>query len=129
MINNETLKALRGEINAALESVGKKYNVQLVADSCKYNSHFATFKLNVSNLSEDGQVVDEHMSYLRTMRKVFGLTEEHLNQTFKIGSEDYVLSGYNPRARTRDAIITKLSDGKKYMASMQTVTDILLRAK
>jgi len=40
-----------------------------------------------------------------------------------------VLSGYNPRARIRDAIITKLSDGKRYTASMQTVTDILLRAK
>ena len=129
MINKDMIKAIRGEINAALESVGKKYNVKLDADACTYNSHVATFKLNVNNLSEDGNAVDEHMSYLLRMHKIFGLTEEHLNQTFKIGSEDYVLSGYNPRARIRDAIITKLSDGKRYTASMQTVTDILLRAK
>lgn len=114
------MEALREEINAALEGVGKKHSVQLRLGKGTFNTNYGKFELEV-NTVKDGQVLDQHTSDLLYFLKLLGLTEENLKQVFYISGDAYILTGYNRKARHRDAIIQKVSSGQKYMTTMDMV--------
>lgn len=114
------MESLREEINAALEGVGQKYSVELSLSGGTFNTDYGKFTIQVSTV-RDGEIIDQHTSDLRFFLKTLGLTEENLNQVFHISGEAYVLTGYNRKAKYRNAIVKKLSSGKKYMTTMDMV--------
>ena len=102
MSNNNTidkskLELMRKDINAALESIAKKYDVQLSVGSGTYSSTNATFKLEVATIADDGVVITKDVAALKSLGKYLGLTDTQLAHKFIVGGKMFKIFGYISR--------------------------------
>lgn len=126
-ITKQTLIALRPEIDAALAEIAKKHGISLKIGAGLYDVSglTGTFKLEIAVLTEGGIALSKEAAHLLTNFKTLGLTEDHLKQVFRLGGESYTLHGYISRAREKPYSITRLSDGKNYIATSKMVKTAL----
>lgn len=63
--NKLTLRMLRGDIDAALASIGTKYDIDLKAGNARFTADSATFKLECSLLNADGKAETKELTALK----------------------------------------------------------------
>jgi len=114
-ITKDLLRLLRSDIDAALSAVGTKHGIQLKAGNVTFTDLNATFKLEVSTLTEGGAAISKERANLLHLRQQLGLTEENLNQVIMVGGEAHVLDGYINTGREKPYQIRRLSDNKLYL--------------
>jgi hypothetical protein len=120
MFTPSVLKDLRDDINAALESVGAKYNVKLTAGNVSYTADNATFKLQAASISESGDVLTKEASDFKVFAASYGLKPEDLGKPFTTGTGTYTIVGLRSRSY-KMPIIGKNSNGKMFKFSPQAV--------
>jgi hypothetical protein len=96
-ISKAKLEMMRRDINNALESIAKQYNVQLKLGSGTYSDTNATFKLEVATI-ENGIVVSKDVSALKSVGKYMGLTQTQLDHQFNVGGKMFKVFGYISRS-------------------------------
>lgn len=120
MISTEKLRALRTDIDAALAAVGQKHGLNLVTGNAVTYGLTAKFNLAVNSIV-GGEVVDKTVAYLRQHIPMLGLKPEHLNQVFVLGGDQFTLHGYKNTGGSKPFVITRVSDGKTFVASIDSV--------
>lgn len=120
MITKELLKAIRVDLNAALATVAAKHRLSITCGNCTFNANDATMKLAINTI-ESGEVITKEMGYLRRNLGLIGLREEHLTQVFSLSGHRFTVSGYNARASAKPFLITRVDDGKTYIASVDAI--------
>lgn len=121
-ITKELLKALRADINAALESVGQKHNVTLQAGNCSYNATgTATYKLEVVALGAGGAQRDIPAELFLQYADIIGLKKEDLHKEIILQGRKFKVAGYKPKARKNSVLIFDPIENKTFVTSVETV--------
>jgi len=120
-ITKELLRALRADVDGALEAVGKKHSVVLKLGRCTFTSSNATFKLEVDTIEIGGEVVTKELANLREMHKLLGLEEAHLTQVFAMNGRNFTLAGYKNTGGAKPFLIRNLSDDILYVSTRDAV--------
>lgn len=121
------LKALANEIEDALQDIAKKHNVQIRRGNGTYGETNATLKLEISDISEDGAVLDKEAETFLKMATHYGFVEDDLNKVFTSNGSKYSISGLNPRRSKYPVSAIRLSDGGKYKFTAMYVKLALAR--
>ncbi len=89
-----TLRALRGDINAALAAVGAKHGIDLHAGNARFDANTVTFKLNCALLDSDGKAETKEMLDLKAIHP------ELVNKRISIGPKTHgTIIGFKVRSQ------------------------------
>ena len=113
------LSTLRDDINAALAAVAEKHGIKIGAGSARYLDTTATFKLEcVASGAGTGDEnasarIDKFADAFKRYAPIYfkGLT---MDATYRIGSADYKIVGYNSRAREYPLLLKEVKSNKVY---------------
>lgn len=124
-IDKNLLKALREDINAALKAVGEKHGVVINAGNAKYDANSATFKLDIKNVSESGEVFDEARQTLEVYGNMYGLSGVEKDKRFGhiinvSGQGTFKIVGLHTNRRKYPFVVSK--GGKQYKMTEEMVT-------
>lgn len=108
------LTALGNEIEEALQDIAKKHNVQIRRGNGTYGETNATLKLEISDISEDGSVLDKEAETFLSMATIYGFKPDDLNRVFISNGDKYSITGMNPRRSKYPISAIRLRDGGKY---------------
>ena len=109
-INKPLLRVLRTEINKALIEVGARNGVSLEATNVGFGETNATFKLEVSIISDHGEVVTRELADLREWHPQY----EGLAVT--VGTKRCKVVGYRRRASKKPFLLAPVpDDGTRYV--------------
>lgn len=134
--DNQNLKQIRSDIDAAFAALRQKHGVTLSIGTISYDREGvkATARLTMIAVGDPGvNTNDPRQVYLakaqaefKRSATLFGLKPEQYGSIFKQGRESYKLVGLKPRAGVYPVLGQRLSDGKTYkfpesvIASLQT---------
>lgn len=128
-ITRPLLKALRDEINAALEAVAEKHGIAIETGSASFTERTATFKLNIAIRGEGAE--GESAAVLKAAADwearaiLYGLKKEWLGDTFLYGAKPMVILGLMPK-RSRFPILARdTSTGKETLLPLEPVIAIM----
>lgn len=112
--NREAIRALRDELNAALQGVGEKHGLKIEAGKCTMSTHHCRFHLEVSMVdASSGQVHNRESEDYTHYARRFNLNPDWLGKSFTVRGRSYKIIGLKPRAGTRPVIAD--SGGKQYV--------------
>jgi hypothetical protein len=97
MITKQKLQAIRPEVNQALLDLGKKYGLSIQLGTGHFTSTNATFKLEMSVVTDTGVVIKREMQDLQLWAPRYGITPDVIKNTFRVGADEFVLVGFMPR--------------------------------
>jgi hypothetical protein len=113
------LNILRADINAALAAVAEKHGIKIGAGSARYLDTTATFKLEcVANGAGTGDDtvsarIDKFAEAFKRHAPML-FNDLTMEATYRIGSDNYKIVGYNSRAREYPLLLKNISSGKVY---------------
>jgi hypothetical protein len=122
--NKSNIRALRAELNEAMQSLSEKYGVKVHAGNASFSDNEVTFKLKLNVLNENGLALTQNAENFELVKKGYGLEHLSIGDSVKLGSDTYVLSGFNNRASKNQIEISDLKNNKSYGC---TVAAILLQ--
>lgn len=128
MLSKTMLRALRGEINVALEDVAGRYGVTIRAENCSFNAARATFKLEVA-VGDEAALEDEaRREWERFVYRRFdtSLKPEHFGAEFTYKGVGHRIVGVKPKSR-KYPVLTEADNGKRYKFPAHVVADALKR--
>lgn len=113
-IDKPSLKVLRPAIEKALNDAGIE-GVTFRLGSATYSpgSH-ATFKLEVSQINQDGSVETKDAAEYHANAKWFGLPEDGLGKIIVLRGDRYEIVGLAPRSRKYPVLVRRCRDKKTY---------------
>jgi hypothetical protein len=130
MINRQTMKLLRADIDAALVEVANKHQVLLSTGSATFSDTAATFKLNVAIADAAtvasvaaGNVSAKHAkaaSDFIKSAKLYGLDPLWLNTTVRINGSMMEIIGLLPH-KHKNVVLIRGTGGGEYICSAQQV--------
>ena len=88
--------------------------------NCRYTETDATFKLEVSAISEDGEVLTAEAQAFRRNASLYGLEPDDLGMEFSSRGEAFTLIGLRPRSR-KYPMVGRRSDGKVFKFSEEAM--------
>lgn len=112
MINKDTLKIIRADIDNALISVGEKHGLSLKIGSIKYSDESFDAKL-VAQLAKIGDVSTEKALFERFCES-YGFAKDDYLRTFQHKGQPYVLIGFKPSSPKYSLICKNTANGKPY---------------
>lgn len=115
------LRALANEIEDALQDIAKKHNVSIKRGNGSYGETNATLKLEISDISENGTVLDKEAETFLSMATIYGFKPDDLNKVFTSNGSKYSISGLNTRRSKYPISAIRLSDGGKYKFTATSV--------
>lgn len=120
-ITAKMLGQVRPELNAAVEEVAKKYGITIRFGNARFTDLNATFTVDVgiapsAEFDPAKALWDQHC-------KSLGLTPEDFGKEFCFIGEKvpYRICGYNPKGRTNNILIRRVSDGKEFLTNALSV--------
>ena len=125
--DKNNLKALRVEMDSALESIPKRFGITIKTGNASFSGNECTFKVKLNTTSTDGTVITKEA---KTWDLYKGLTHgpleglKHLSVGDKItiSGNTYILSGFNTRAKKAPINFTDLS-GRGYKCSVRMLAN------
>lgn len=123
--SDKTIELVRGEIEAALKSVGQKLNVNFTVGSITYSSMTSTARarLNFAANAPDGSVINQAREDWNRYAKTYGLQPEWLDQTFYHEFEELKIVGLYPHRRRLSVALLRLRDNSPRIASPDFVSE------
>lgn len=117
------LNKLRQSINDSLSKIDPSLKFGIGAITYQSDGSFASMKLKVLAVQQNGSVVTPERKSLEDMVK-FGLCpvkKEDIDKTFTIRGKTFRLTGYNSRAYKSPYQVTDVATGKPYKMSEDTI--------
>lgn len=105
MLNRNTVKMISNDIEKALGDVANKYNVDIKRGNASFSSNNMTLKLNVSIISDTGDIMTKEATDYNLHKNIVGLTKE-LGDTFYFNGAKYTIKGYKPRSRKYPVVVS-----------------------
>jgi hypothetical protein len=114
-IDKPLLAKLRIDLDLALKAVGAKYGIDIKAGNARFLATSAEFKLNVNTISDGGVIVTKEADALKFYAPHYGITDEMLKSTFKVGHQTFKLIGFYTRKPVKPFQAVEVSTGKQYI--------------
>lgn len=108
------LTALRTEMNEALKGIAEKYGMTIDAGKATYGDSYATYKLDLALVKEDGTAMTREATAFKMYANILGLKPEDLGREFGANGKRYRLTGYSTTKRKFPFVAECLTDGKEY---------------
>ena len=118
-IDSKFMKAIQEPIETALAEIAEKFEIQIKLGSGTYDPKFAKFPLELSAISETGEIfTEEAQAYKSNVGQKGGALEsfdpDWLFKKFEYAKETYKLMGFNTRAPKNNMLIQDVATGKRY---------------
>jgi hypothetical protein len=120
--NKSNIKALRVDLNEAMQSLSDKYGVKIHAGNASFSSNEVTFKVHLNVLNENGLALTKKAEHFELMKDGVGLGHLSIGDSVKLSGDSYILSGWNNRASKFQIEVSK--NNESYSCS---VTSLLLQ--
>jgi hypothetical protein len=114
------IKLIEDEILKALESLGKKHNVEFRFDGGRYEPRVCRSTLVMSVIGEDGNAANPDADEFKRSAHLYGLKPEFLGKEFLEGRSRYTIIGLKP-TRRKTPILCVNQNGKRYLVPVNTV--------
>ena len=121
IIDKPFLKKIRPEIEAALAEVGKRFGVELTLGNASYADTYATFKLNVATIGDNGELNTKKAEEFKRYAPAYGLKSDDFGREFRSNGDRFKITGLNTRAHRHPVIAESLSNGKEYKFSLENI--------
>ena len=118
--NKQNLQILREEINAALAQVEKKYGIKINAGNASYSSNEVTYKLKANVVASTGKAITKEATQWDMYARMHQLGHLKVGDRISISGREFVIKGYNSRARKAPIQIEDLT-GRGYKTTLDTV--------
>lgn len=105
-VNSQNIKEIREELNNALRTVTDKYGLQFTIGSISYGPNNISFTCRGTTLTEEDQFT--------SLCREYGFRPEDYRKSFRYRNKTYVLTGFDPHARSYPYIIQDTATGKTY---------------
>jgi len=115
--NRNTIKALRVEMDQALQSISKKYGIEIETGNASFSGNEVTFKVKANTVGSDGAAITKEAKQFELEKGIHGLGHLKIGDTIYIQGNPYILNGLNSRARK--APIQFSNSKGSYKCSMQ----------
>lgn len=122
MINRQKVRALRAMLEEKLKGF-EGLHVEL--GSARFTSSSVTFKIEMSEVAEDGTVESPAVMAFRALAGVHGLSPDDLGREFDHNGRRFKVVGLNPKAKRYPVNCEQVGTGKAYKFSATTVRHLL----
>jgi hypothetical protein len=118
-MTKEMVKALRAALDgvltgAPIAEIEKKFGVKIRFGNASYDpTGIATFKMEVSQVTEGGEVMSKEAAALDAVCKQMGIDSVR-GDIIQFGGKSYQIVGYKPRS-TKRPFVVKDGAGKMYL--------------
>lgn len=129
IIDQDLLKNLRADMNAALVSVAENYKVTLRVGAASYDptAGIANYKLEVVALGEGGTQRDMPAELFLRHAEIIGLKAEHLGEIITVQGRTFSVAGFKPKARKNCVLIKDTVNGEVFVTTAETVQRQLIK--
>lgn len=114
--DNQSLKTLRGDIDAALKQIASKHGINLSIGTISYSGE--KFTTRITGLSKTSVV---KKSVIPNLFESYGIK---FGDTFKVRTKTMTIVGYNP-SKPKNSVELVDQNGKKFGASFEMVKRML----
>jgi len=108
-INRDFLKRIRPAIEKDLMDLSKTHNINIKCGSASFGDNHATFKLEISTIGENGEVMTKEAEDFKVYCHRWGLKESDLGRTFNHFGDTYKITGAKPRSSKYPILAKKLT--------------------
>lgn len=107
-----TLKSLRPDINAALQSVAEKYGIAIDCGNASFTPNSATFKLNLSVKDSSGNAITPEAERFDAFAEQLGLKKEHRGREVVVKGKKCIIHGLKSDISCAFPVIVHLANGR-----------------
>lgn len=113
MIDRTKAQLMRAWLEASLTSFEEHFGVNVSIGTIRFAENHAKIPLEVSRVTEDGEVISKEAEDFKRHASHFGLKSEWLGESFTERGKVFTITGLNTRAK-KYKIHAKCDDGKIY---------------
>jgi len=121
MITKAKLQAMRAELETAMKKIGAKHGITLTTGNATYSDDAFKMKISGTANATDGSFVSQAEVDFKKFRGRFGLPENALRKSVKVGNEHFVITGLKPRSFKYPVLGKSAADGKSYKLPIAAV--------
>lgn len=107
MLDKVGIQILRKDIDAALAAVGARHGLKITTGNCRYGSEYATFKLDVATVTQEGNVLNKEAVALKRYYP------SYVNREVDMGGTKYKVVEYHSR-KQKYKFIVENATGHRY---------------
>jgi hypothetical protein len=115
-------KASVKELRTRMEALLKDFaGLDVKVGNASFTSNSVTFKVECSQVSEDGTVLNRDADAFRSLARYYGVKADALGATFMVNGTEYVLTGVAARSRKYPFLAERRTDRKGFKFGEHTV--------
>lgn len=115
------LRALRVDLQNALDIIGAKYGIAMKAGNASYQANSANWKLELATIGENGAVASPERESFLASAVFYGLEKEDLDKTFTHAGTEYRIIGLLRRSRRCPILVERTGDKRKMKFPISTI--------
>ena len=112
-----TIKAIRMAMDNALATVEKEYGITISTGNARFSGNEVTFKVKANTMGSDGTVNTKEANMFELVKNQEGLGHLFVGDTITLQGKQFILKGYNSRARKSPIQIEDMQ-GRGYKCSV-----------
>lgn len=125
LITRKLLKDIREPIESALKEVSEKFGIEIAMGRGMYGDEYGSIKLELSTISESGEVVTKEASAYKEYAGKWGDLSEFdpdwLFKEFDYAGKTMKLMGFRTKARKNNIMLLRVADGDTRVAPHEHV--------
>ena len=123
MLTKKEFDKFREEANVAMEAIANKYGFNAHCGNIGYTDNSFNLSVKMSAQSVGGMSFEQ--AEFEKVCHLYGFSKEDFEKEFTYLDSDFILTGFNTRARTTPVLAINKKDGKKYRLSERAVLSVL----
>ena len=114
-----TIKAIRQAMDNALAQVASEYGISINTGNARFSGNEVTFKVKANTVDgATGTAITKEAQMFELVKHQEGINHLSVGQTITLQGKDFILRGYNTRARKSPIQIEDMQ-GRGYKCSVQ----------
>lgn len=114
-----TIKAIRQAMDSALAQVASEYGISINTGNARFSGNEVTFKVKANTVDgATGQTITKEAQMFDLYKNQEGIGHLNVGDTITLQGKDFILRGYNTRAR-KSPINIEDRQGRGYKCSVQ----------
>ena len=113
-----TIKAIRMAMDQALATVASEYGITINTGNARFSGNEVTFKVKANTLNDSGSANTKEAQMFDLYKHNEGIGHLNVGDTITLQGKDFILKGYNTRARKSPIQIEDMQ-GRGYKCSVQ----------
>ena len=113
-----TIKAIRMAMDNALANVASEYGITINTGNARFSGNEVTFKVKANTQDSSGAANTKEATMFDLYKNQEGIGHLNVGDTITLQGKDFILKGYNTRARKSPIQIEDMQ-GRGYKCSVQ----------